>query len=194
MRLPDGAHISQPWAIHALAPDFDLLDVWALPTPGEADDFAALIATFAGATLSGARSGAAELLFAIRVKLGSLLGWDGEPGPPGQAAPSLRGRLPPELRDAPSGPTVRGIPCRPIYLREREWAAEIVNRTGHGVVHLGWVRDVDGGYRGQLAVLVKPNGAFGRAYLAAIKPFRHLIVYPALLNGLGRAWRARVPA
>jgi hypothetical protein len=57
------------------------------------------------------------------------------------------------------------------------------------VLHLGWVPDGAGGYRGQMAVLVKPNGLLGRAYMAAIKPFRHLIIYPQLIRGFGRAWR-----
>jgi hypothetical protein len=42
-----------------------------------------------------------------------------------------------------------------------------------------------------MAVLVKPNGRFGRVYMAAIKPFRHLIVYPAMLRQIEREWRAR---
>jgi uncharacterized protein DUF2867 len=60
----------------------------------------------------------------------------------------------------------------------------------HGVVHLGWVPDQTGGYRGQMAVLVKPNGPLGTGYMAAIRPFRHLIVYPAMMRAIGRAWRA----
>jgi len=39
---------------------------------------------------------------------------------------------------------------------------------------------------------VKPNGLFGKAYMAAIKPFRYLIVYPALMRMIGREWRERV--
>jgi hypothetical protein len=27
--------------------------------------------------------------------------------------------------------------------------------------------------------------------MAAIKPFRHMIVYPSMLRGIERAWRAR---
>lgn len=61
-------------------------------------------------------------------------------------------------------------------------AAEIANRTTHGIVHFGWVSDQTGGYRGQMAVLVKPNGLLGTAYMAAIMPFRHLIVYPLNLQ------------
>lgn len=59
----------------------------------------------------------------------------------------------------------------------------------HGVVHLGWVPHEAGGYRGQMAVLVKPNGLLGRVYMAAITPFRHLIVYPPLLREIERQWR-----
>jgi hypothetical protein len=38
---------------------------------------------------------------------------------------------------------------------------------------------------------VKPNGVFGKAYMAAIKPFRHRIVYPHLLRQIEREWTAR---
>ena len=47
-----------------------------------------------------------------------------------------------------------------------------------------------GGYRGQMAVLVKPNGLLGTAYTAAIMPFRHRILYPSLIREIGRDWRA----
>lgn len=51
-----------------------------------------------------------------------------------------------------------------------------------------------------MAVLVKPNGALGVAYPAAIAPFRHLAVYPLMMRGIGtrapaaRLARARVAA
>ena len=41
-----------------------------------------------------------------------------------------------------------------------------------------------------MAVLVKPNGLLGAGYMAAIKPFRHLIVYPPMIRQIGQAWRA----
>ena len=61
----------------------------------------------------------------------------------------------------------------------------------HGVLHLGWVPDGTGGYRAQMAVLVKPNGVRGRAYMALIKPFRLWLVYPALMRRIEREWEAR---
>ena len=39
-----------------------------------------------------------------------------------------------------------------------------------------------------MAVLVKPNGLLGRAYMAGIAPLRHLIVYPPLLRDIGHEW------
>jgi hypothetical protein len=66
--------------------------------------------------------------------------------------PTLRDRLPKDLRDAPSGPEFDAVPFTSLYLIEDEWAAEIVNRTVHGVMHIGWVLDPAGGYRGQMAV------------------------------------------
>ena len=106
--------------------------------------------------------------------------------------PTLRDRLPADLRDGPSGPQFAELPFNSLYLTGDEFAAEIANRTMHGVMHLGWVPDGADGYRGQMAVYVKPNGLLGNAYMAAIAPFRHRIVYPPLIREIGRAWRARV--
>jgi len=77
-----------------------------------------------------------------------------------------------------------------LYLLEDEWAAEIANRTVHGVMHIGWVPDGAGGYRGEMAVYVKPNGLLGTAYMAAIAPFRHVIVYPSMMRQIEQRWRA----
>ena len=109
----------------------------------------------------------------------------------GAHAPMLCDRLPPELRDAPSGPEFEALPFTSLYLLDDEWAAEIANRTMHGVMHIGWVPDGTGGYRGEMAVLVKPNGRLGAAYMAVIRPFRHLIVYPVMIRQIEREWRLR---
>jgi uncharacterized protein DUF2867 len=191
MRLPNTAHTSRPWRIHELTRDFRLVDVWALPTPGGPDDFPRLVQGFASADLSQSSSGAIRTLFALRVKVGELLGWDGPDTGLGSRVPTLRERLPADLRDAPSGPDFDALPATSLYLLEDEWAAESANRTMHGVMHLGWVPDETGCYRGQMAVLVKANGLFGTAYMAAIRPFRHLIVYPAAMRQIEREWRAR---
>jgi Protein of unknown function (DUF2867) len=191
MRLPNAAHTSRPWRIHELTRDFRLEDVWALPTPGGPDDFPRLVQETASLDPSQSSYRAVRTLFAIRWKVGALLGWDAPEGGLGSRVPTLRERLPADLRDAPSGPDFDALPFTSLYLLDDEFAAEIANRTMHGVLHLGWVPDETGGYRGQMAVLVKPNGLFGTAYMAAIMPFRHLIVYPPMLREIEREWRER---
>ena len=191
MRLPNAVHAARPWRIHELTGDFRLEDVWALPTPGGAGDFPRLVQLMASLDPSQSSSGPVRTLFAIRWKVGALLGWDDPDADIGSTVPTLRDRLPEDLREAPSGPDFEALPFTPLYLLEDEWAAEIANRTMHGVMHLGWVPDQMGGYRGQMAVLVKPNGLFGTSYMAAIRPFRHLVVYPLMERELGRRWLAR---
>jgi hypothetical protein len=189
MKLPNTAHTSQPWRIHELTRDFRLEDVWALPTPGGPDDFPRLVQRFASADPSQSSSRAVRTLFAIRWKIGELLGLDDPGSGLGSRVPTLRDRLPVDLHDGPSGPDFDALPFASLYLLDNEWAAEIANGTMHGVMHLGWVPDATGGYRGQMAVLVKPNGLFGTAYMAAIRPFRHLIVYPPMIREIEREWR-----
>jgi len=191
MRLPNSAHTSQPWRIHELTPDFRVEDVWALPARGSRVEFPDLVDGFASGSTSASPSLLARTLFAIRWKLGELLGWDRAGSGVGSRVPTLRDRMPADLREAAPGPRFDSLPFTSLYLLDTEWAAEIANATMHGVLHLGWVPDADGGYHGQMAVLVKPNGLFGEAYMAAIRPFRHLIVYPALLRQIERQWRDR---
>jgi uncharacterized protein DUF2867 len=189
VRLSAAAHTSRPWRIHEIAGDFELEDVWALPTPGGRDDFHLLAEGFASADPSRSPSAPVRALFALRWKLGDLLGWDGPGAGIGSRVDTLRDRLPADLRAAGAGPPFEGLPFTPLYLLADEWAAEIANRTMHGVLHLGWVPDGSGRYRGQMAVLVKRNGRLGTAYMAAIRPFRRLLVYPQMLRDIERRWR-----
>ena len=190
MRLPNSAQTSRPWRIHELTRDFRLEDVWALPGGGAPDDFHRLVQMIASLDPSLNASCAVRALFAIRWRIGELLGWDGPDSGVGSRVPTLRDRLPADLRDGPSGPDFDALPFTSLYLLDDEWAAEIANRTMHGVMHVGWIPDQAGGFRAQMAVYVKPNGVLGAAYMALIRPFRHLIVYPAMLQEGGRTWRA----
>jgi hypothetical protein len=189
VRLPDSAYTSRPWRIHEIAGDFRLEDVWALPVHGGRDDFQQLVNRFAAGDESKSPSRLSRALFAIRWKLGELFGLDSADAGIGSRVPTLRDRLPADLSAAPAGPEFDKLPFTSLYLLDDEWAAEIANRTVHGVMHMGWVPDGAGGYRGQMAVLVKPNGLLGSAYMLAIRPFRHLIVYPAMLRQIEREWR-----
>jgi hypothetical protein len=207
VKLASTAHTARPWRIHELTPDFRLEDVWALPTPGGPDEFPRLVrlgskgdprelnaqGKYVGNGSRGVASRCSRALFELRWKLGEVFGWDDGEAGVGHRVATLRERLPADLRDGPSGPDQQGVPMTSLYLTDDEWAAEMANGTVHSVMHVGWVPDGEGGFRGQMAVLVKPNGLLGAAYMAAIKPFRHLIVYPALMRSLERDWQADVP-
>ena len=160
--MPIIAHKSRPWRIDAIVRDFRLEDVWALQTPGGPDDFPELVQMIASGDPSrGPR--AARVLWAIRWKLGELLGWDRPDTGLGSRVPTLRDRLPADLRDGPPGPVFDTLPFSSLYLTGDEWAAETANQTMHGVLHLGWVTDGSGSWRGEMAVYVKPNGRLGTA-------------------------------
>jgi len=194
VKLPIAAHTSQNWRIDEIVPDFRLEDVWALPTPGGPDDFPLLVQGLASADMAKDLPRAARTLWKLRWRLGELLGWDEEDAESGSRAPSVRDRLPADLRTAPPGPDFDALPFTSLYMLDNEWAAEMSNRTVHGVMHVGWVAEETGGYHGQAAVYVKPNGPLGSAYMAAIKPFRHLIVYPQMMRELERRWHERMTA
>ena len=187
MRLPQSAHTSQAWRIHEIAPDFRLEDVWQLPGRGGPGDFPRVVELFASFNTAHSSSPIVRALFAIRWKLGELLGWDDEKAGVGARVPTLRDRLPADLRDT-SVPDFQALPLDPLYMTDDEFAAEVANKTMHGILHLGAVPDGTGGYHARMAVLVKTNGRFGDLYMAAIRPFRHLFVYPALMREAADRW------
>jgi hypothetical protein len=207
VRLPNSAHESRPWRIRQIAPDFTVEDVWALPVHGRAEDFQTLIEMVGSLDPAHADSRAARVLWNVRDRLGRWfdLGSISEPVDAGRDDPagklpipgthetSLSGRLPDDLRDTAADVDFGSLPFEPLYRTDVEFAAEVSNRTVHGVLHLAWVEQGQGRYQGQMAVYVKPRGPFGKAYMALIKPFRYWVVYPALMREFGRAWQKRVP-
>jgi Protein of unknown function (DUF2867) len=193
-RLPNSAHTSRPWRIHEIAPDFKLEDVWELPERGSPGDFPALAQMIASFDPAQGSSRISRALWATRWKIGSLLAWDDPDSGLGSRVATLRDRLPTDLVRAGHGPEFTAVPFTPIYLTNDEFAAEIANKTMHGVLHFGAIEEQDGSLRVQMAVLVKTNGRLGDAYLAAIKPFRYLIVYPAMMREGRRLWTRSEPA
>jgi Protein of unknown function (DUF2867) len=140
-------------------------------------------------------SRATRLLFRIRYLLGGLFGWDDASRAlpiPGDGDGSLGAPLPEDLRGTATEPALGSSSFAPLYRTDSEWAAEISNKTVHGVMQLAWVEQGGGVYQGRLGIYVKPRGSLGAAYMALIAPFRHLIVYPALMRQIGKAWDLRM--
>ena len=181
MRLPDSEHINRPWRIHQIAPDFEVEDVWAFRTPGAGpDDFPVMLdALRAG---GGLNKNPPVVRFLWDKPDRGLVG----------RVESLCDRLPRDLRQDAAGEAVPNTPFTMVYELHDECVIELANKTVHDLCHLGWVPTDDGEYELRMAALVKPNGLMGRLYMAAIKPFRYLIVYPALTRQWERAWRERV--
>ncbi len=195
MRLSNSEHESHAWRIGEVAPDFRLEDVWALPAQGGVEDFATLLEVMASLDPADADSRATRALFSIRWRVGGWLGWDDAPRPlaiPDDTKTTLSARLSEDLRNTASGLDLRSTSFTPLYRTDVEWAAELSNRTVHAVMHLAWVEKGEGLYQGQMGVYVKPRGRLGAAYMAVIAPFRHRIVYPALMREIERAWNARM--
>lgn len=204
MKLPNSEHNSHPWRIHEIASDLALLDVWALPVEGGLDDFDALVTLVASSDPANADSLPARCLWRLRDRLGEWLGLgriaapverrESDTSRPTMSVTnedSLADRLPSELQGTAQEVRFRALPFVALYRTNLEFAAEISNRTVHGVMHLGWVEQRHGSYQGRMAVYVKPRGTFGEYYIKLIEPFRHLIVYPALMRQIGRTWASR---
>ena len=207
MRLPNAAHEARPWRIREIATDFTLEDVWALPVHGGAEDFQTLVELMVSSDPTNAKSFPTRVLWRARDRLGRWFGLGRIAAPvasgsddapaklpiPGTNEASLTDRLPDDLRNTATDLFFESLPFVPLYRTDDEFAAELSNRTVHGVMHLAWVDQGDGRYEGQMAVYVKPRGLLGKGYMAVIKPFRHWVVYPALMRQIERAWNTRVP-
>ena len=204
-RIANAVHESRPWRIREIVPDFTLEDVWALPVEGGAEDFPRLLEMLGSLDPGHSDSAATRFLWELRDRLGAWFSLGrirvpagGDPTAaatklpiPGSRETSLAERLPEDLRDTADDADFGSLPFSPLYRTELEAAAELSNQTVHGVAHLAWAERADGRYQGQMAVYVKPRGALGHAYMAPIKPFRYLIVYPAMMRQFERAWQRR---
>lgn len=204
MNLPNSIHEAQHLRIHEIVPDFTLLDVWALPATGGPDDFPDLVQVMTSLDPADVDSRPARALWWLRDELGRWFGLgrtsastdhtlrEQELAIPGADEFTVADRLPDDLLGTVPVEALRpDDPFTPLYLTANESAAEISNKTVHGVIHLAWVERDDDAYQGQMAVYVKPRGRLGDGYMALISPFRHRIVYPALMQQIERAWGER---
>lgn len=188
-RLPASEFLDRPWRIHEYLEGFEVEDVWAVDAAGTVADFPRVVDLVAANDTDESGSRAVRWLFAIRWKLGEWFGWDDEDEGLGTRVPTLRDQLPAELRDTVDPGRFTALPFTALYELADEFAAEIANKTMHGVIHLGAVpAGRDGRFTVRMSILVRTNGAFGRAYMAMIKPFRYAIVYPAMFREMERRW------
>jgi hypothetical protein len=178
--------------VHAFLHDVPLEDVWAIRLPGGG----------AGRTIQDVRAAFAagvestppmvKWLFGLRGRIGAWLGWDERR--PEWRAESYVHRLTAEDRArstaAPGTPDGR---LSLVYRFENEQLGEVRNKTVHAFASLS-IRPAPDGYLAYLAIYVQPVHRLTRSYMRAIAPFRRLVVYPAMIRGVQRAWMERESA
>jgi hypothetical protein len=176
--------------VHDFLQDVPLQDVWAIPLRGGGPgrtihDFRPL---FTFARLQEVNP-AVRALFGLRTRLGSLFGWDQQC--PAWRAESYVHRL--TTTDRARSVVAPGTPEGPfttLYVFEQEQLSEVRNATVHAFSSLS-MAEAEGGYLVYWAIYVKPVSRWTGAYMTAIAPFRHLLVYPAIIGMVQRAWAER---
>src|SRR5215472_15501163 len=177
---------SLPLRVHDFLAGVPLHDVWAVDLPRTRsgitlDEFAR---TASG--LPFILSPIVRALVNIRLFVGRLLGWDGEP--PEIAWETFATRLTTADRSnslAPAG-TREGL-FRVVYRFENEQLLELINRTAHAAALSALVETVNA-YRFYIGVYVRSVSRFTPVYMALIDPFRKLVVYPSLLRSVRESW------
>ena len=180
---------ARPLRVHALLHDVPLEDAWAIPLSGGGagrtirDLWVVMVEGFdaAPALVRG--------LFRLRTRIGALFGWD-QPRAAWDAE-SFTNRLSPADRaQSLVAPGTRDGGFSLLYRFEDEQLSELRNSTVHAFVSLS-IRQAPGGYLAYLGVFVRPVHRFTWVYMTAIAPFRRLVIYPALIRKMQRAWAQR---
>jgi hypothetical protein len=180
-----------PLRVHEFLASVPLYDVWAVDLPSPRT----------GITLDEFLQATNDRLFtptpvvrglvALRLLIGRIFGWD-RLRPSTQAAPTFAHLLTDADRARSLTPAgVREGLFRVVYQFENEKLVELINRTVHAAALSALVEEPNR-YRFYFAVYVRSVGWLTPLYMAAIDPFRKLIVYPSLLRGLRANWDRRM--
>jgi hypothetical protein len=125
-----------------------------------------------------------RLLLGIRLFVGRFLGWDREPANTDTFATRLTGT---DRSRSLLAPGAQDGFFRVVYRFENEQLLELINRTAHAAA-LSALVETASGYRFYLGIYVRSVSRFTPFYMALIDPFRKLIVYPSLLEGVRARW------
>ena len=133
-------------------------------------------------------------LFRIRKAVGNFFGWDERKDV--DKGKSFIRLLPQELKElslSKPGSDARIEPFWVLYETVNESLDEVINKTVHAFSCMQ-IEPTTDGYRVIWGIYVKPVGWFTDLYMAAIKPFRYLIVYPKIIRLLEAAWYEKYSA
>lgn len=189
MRIEPAEFRALPLRVHALLHDIPLEDAWSIPLSGGG---AGRTVQDLRAVLVAGRETAPPVvqgLFRLRSRIGAIFGWDHQRHI--HNGESYANRLSPADRARSLVPP--GTPdgsFRLLYRFEDEQLGELRNATVHAFASLS-IRPTPDGYLAYLGVFVRPVHRFTGLYMAAIAPFRRLIVYPALIRTMQSSWADR---
>jgi len=178
-----------PLRAHALLADIPLHDVWQVELPdGGPDRTIADIRSLMSAKSLAEMNPSVRALFGLRRIMGRIFRWDSSHST--LRTPSFLSRLPVQdrMRSLVEPGTADG-PFTVLYVHPREAVSEIRNATVHAFSALA-LEPRPAGYRLYWAIYVAPVGRLTAFYMALIDPFRRLLVYPAILGHVHRAWLA----
>ena len=175
-----------PLRVHTFLGGIPLQDAWAVELPRTRGGITLAEFLRRAGNLFQRPPAAVRALLSVRFFLGGLFGWDR--ATPGPISESFAQRLTDEDRALSLVPA--GTPdghFSIVYRFENEQLDEVANRTVHAGA-LSALVEADATYRFYFAVYVREVNPFTPLYMAAIDPFRRLIVYPALLRGVSALW------
>ena len=184
---------AKPLRVHTLLADAPLHDVTAFHLRGGGQgrriaDFRELFSSDSVQRTNPVLKG----LFKLRWALGRLFRWDNEARntPTSSYVHRLTDADRAQSLDKP-GTTEESLgPFRVIYSFDDEALFEIINAIGQHLLHMS-IEPSSDGYTAYWAVYVKRVSWLTPLYMALIDPFRRLIVYPAAVRMLERAWARR---
>jgi hypothetical protein len=172
--------------VHDFLAGVPLHDAWAVDLPRTRSGITLDEFLRTGETHRFTCSPVVRALMNIRLSVGRLLGWDGEPA--ATATEMFATRLTTADRSkslVPAG-TREGL-FRVVYRFENEQLLEVINRTAHAAA-LSALVETANAYRFYFGVYVRNVGRFTPVYMALIDPFRKLVVYPSLLRTVRTSW------
>jgi len=175
-----------PLRVHDFLAGVPLHDVWAIDLPRARSGITLDEFLRTASACLCTRSPVVRALVNIRLFVGRLLGWDGEPVSTAWETFTTRLTTADSSKSVVSAGTREGL-FRVVYRFENEQLLELINRTAHAAA-LSALVETANAYRFYFGVYVRNVGRFTPIYMALIDPFRKLVVYPLLLRTVRTKW------
>ena len=186
MKIPENQHDDRQFQVAELAHDFRLEDVWEFPLTGDfashsLDDFKQV---YLDTLEKFTHRGLAGQLFHIREVAGKVFGWDKAPARPAPTDYELGRRWAARGNTDNSDGVLSDKAFHQVYQLENEFLAEISNKTVDAAMHLGVIPIENQRFKVRLGVYVRTRGLASRFYMAFIKPFRLVVIYPTMMKAV----------